>query len=400
MIITIIGKGFVGKATSILENENVQIWFYDIVPDLCIPKNITYKMINEKSDIIFICVPTPMNLDGSCNTKIIESVLSHLHHPHIILRSTVPIGFCDRHQLYFMPEFLTEKNWPQDFKNNPVWIFGYFENISEKTKNEFISITSQLIDFSHQAGKIQSNQKKYYLNKEAELIKLIRNNFLSTKVSFFNEMYDLCLKLNIDYTNVQSGVGDDKRIGYSHTNMDNTIRGYGGTCFPKDTNSLYHIFQENNIKSHILEANLIRNEYNDRKNKDWLFSYNRAITNYSGKIVLIINPDNPIFPESNMQKIIFNPLYIEEETQDNIHIQKWNPDYKIFMPRVDEVIYYLRDSDKIGLQIKEIQNILIFVSIYNLSFKIIFNLSIKHLEFYMDWIKNEYPSTDFILHKS
>lgn len=59
-----------------------------------------------------------MNIDGSCDTSIIENVLKQIHHPNIIIRSTIPLGFCDKYNVYFMPEFLTEANWRKDFIEN------------------------------------------------------------------------------------------------------------------------------------------------------------------------------------------------------------------------------------------------------------------------------------------
>jgi UDPglucose 6-dehydrogenase len=257
MIITIIGKGFVGKATGILENPNVTVWYYDIVPELCQPPFLTYDDINNMSDIVFICVPTPMKADGSCDVSIVSKVINNLSHSCIVIRSTVPIGFSKKNNCYFMPEFLTEKSWPDDFLNCSLWIFGMPNNNPEfKSKMNFLLYSAK------QYNKIKNNSSYFCKCNEAEMIKLIRNNFLSTKVIFFNEIYHLCHKMNLDYESVRYGVGCDPRIGHSHTMVDgNEHNGYGGTCFPKDTNSLYHIYQSNNQHSNILEANLYANEY-------------------------------------------------------------------------------------------------------------------------------------------
>lgn len=350
MIVTVIGNGFVGKATNLLHNDNIIVWFYDIVPELCNPINLTFETINEKSDIVFICVPTPMNVDGSCNTKIVESVLKKLlNHPCVIIRSTVPIGFADSHNCFFMPEFLTEKNWPQDFYNCPLWVFGtpqYHSNLSD-----FYTKIEYLMDSAHNFGKIKSKDILFCTNKEAEMIKLVRNNFLSTKVVFFNHIWDLCQKLDIDYKHVIEGVGADDRIGFSHTAVDGVqYRGYGGTCFPKDTNSLFHILQENDIVAPLIEGNLYANEYFFCQDKKWLSMYNRAITELSGTIILYVGTHSELC--SKMQADLQNGNYVIALDEcdacsinhPNYYFKKTNLTQKIFIPKCDKVICYIPES--------------------------------------------------------
>ena len=97
MRIGIIGNGFVGKATKILECDKIQLMVYDIIPELCFPVGTTLRDIC-KCDLIFISVPTPMNKNGSCYLKILESVindistLTNLNESLVIIRSTVPPG--------------------------------------------------------------------------------------------------------------------------------------------------------------------------------------------------------------------------------------------------------------------------------------------------------------------
>ena len=95
---------------------------------------------------------------------------------------------------------------------------------------------------------------------------------MATKVAYFNEIYDLARELNINYNNVIELVKLDERIGTSHMSCPghDGKRGYGGTCFPKDTNSLYYQMIGNSIDSHIFEANLYRNEAIDRPEKDFV----------------------------------------------------------------------------------------------------------------------------------
>jgi Nucleoside-diphosphate-sugar epimerases len=282
MKIGIIGYGFVGRATSLFSHPEFEYYIYDINPALCRPSNINFNDLSQ-CDIIFICLPTPMNIDGSCHTLMIEQTIQKLDHKNIIVRSTVPLGFCNKWNVWFMPEFLTEANWKDDFYYNQNWIIGVPKSISN-FKND---ILEEVIRKSKSNLSIQFDNVIYLKSNEAELVKLVKNSYLATKVSFFNEVYDLAIKKQIDYEKVAQVVGLDPRIGSSHLIVPcNGKRGYGGTCFPKDTNNLYSLFQESRLKSYLLESNLKRNEFVDRYERDWLKD-NRTNTKVEHKIVLV-----------------------------------------------------------------------------------------------------------------
>ena len=118
MKIGIIGNGFVGNATKQLECEDIEILAYDINPELCYPKNITLLNLLD-CEAIFVSVPTPMKKNGKCHLDIVLNVVEQLNNINyegfIVIRSTVPVGTCDSLSVYFMPEFLTEKNYINDF---------------------------------------------------------------------------------------------------------------------------------------------------------------------------------------------------------------------------------------------------------------------------------------------
>ena len=111
MKIGFIGNGYVGSATSLLFMGDNDIIIYDKDPSKRKPSETHLNDIS-KCDLIFVCVPTPMYLDGSCNTDVVESVIHALkgYAPmeNMVVRSTVPVGFCDGFGVNFMPEFLTE----------------------------------------------------------------------------------------------------------------------------------------------------------------------------------------------------------------------------------------------------------------------------------------------------
>jgi nucleotide sugar dehydrogenase len=279
--IGIIGNGFVGKATNLLTNKNITSLIYDKNPELCLPKNTILEDLNQ-CDIIFICVPTPMNKDGSIHLDIVESVISELKlklrdNIFLVVRSTVLPGTCLKLGTFFMPEFLTENNFEEDFKRCREWIFGLSD---DNEKNILFE------DYINKLFKCAFDQKCIYYNKltfvqsfEAEIIKYMRNTFLATKVAYCNEIYSYCHQNNIDYNLVKNLAFSDKRIGLSHTDVPGPDGkfGYGGTCFPKDCYALLKDFEQKDIKSYILKNVLDRNNEVDRKGKEWEENKGRSV---------------------------------------------------------------------------------------------------------------------------
>jgi UDPglucose 6-dehydrogenase len=267
MKIGIVGYGYVGKATALLGCKDVEVLIWDIDPSL--------RNINELKDLIvcdfvFVCVPTPMNEDGSCHTDLVKGVAVDLidlgvKSERIIIRSTIPVGTSKSLGVSFMPEFLTEANWEKDFRELKFRVIGLPNPKSYPIQSEL----NHLFKLASSAGQINSSQICYCHTDEAELAKLTRNTFLSVKVSFFNEIYQFCKDRNIDYEMVKSLVAEDERIGYSHTKVpgpDGNM-GYGGTCFPKDIHSLSNQMEESGTESYILKSSILRNSKIDRP--DW-----------------------------------------------------------------------------------------------------------------------------------
>lgn len=279
MRIGIVGNGFVGKATQLLKNKDVEIVVYDKDPNLCEPIGLELPDLLD-CDIVFVSVPTPMNKDGSVYTCIVDSVVEDLksvgYDGFIVVRSTVPPGTCDRLGVYFMPEFLTEKNYQDDFVSNPDWVYGL---LGESKDALFKTKISQLIDTCYRAGCIRSDKISYLTNKEAEMVKYFRNTFLAVKVSYCNEIYQLCKKTGIDYDKVSQVACRDSRIGLSHTSVPGPDGrfGFGGTCFPKDTMGLLTWIEENGGESCVLKSAIKRNREIDRKEKDWEKNKGRSV---------------------------------------------------------------------------------------------------------------------------
>ena len=277
MKIGIVGYGYVGQATALFKSEKVEVSLWDTDAS-----KRTVNDIKELSlcDLVFVCVPTPMNKDGSCHLNIVESVVEQLFEAgtkkqNIIVRSTVPVGTCKRLGVSFMPEFLTEANWKEDFENNDNLIFGFDtpDTWEEKLSGQMTS--EKMLELSATVNK----NAVILSTEEAELAKYVRNCFLATKVSFFNEIEEYCRELNIDYDKVRQGVCTDKRIGWSHTSVPGPDgkRGYGGTCFPKDVSSLLYQILDAKLVPMILNQVRIRNIQIDRPEKDWEKNKGRAV---------------------------------------------------------------------------------------------------------------------------
>jgi UDPglucose 6-dehydrogenase len=220
-----------------------------------------------------------MSKNGSCHLNIIESVLKDLasidYKGFIVLRSTVPVGTCDKLNCYFMPEFLTEKNFIDDFINNKDWMFGLLGKPEDEQMKEKIST---LFSLAHANDRIKHNNLHFITNKEAEMVKMFKNCYLSTKVSFCNEIYQFCEQKQVNYEVVRALATADERILPSHSRVPghDGQRGFGGTCFPKDTSSLRYEMQQANMTPYILNAIIERNELVDRPQKDWLLDKGRA----------------------------------------------------------------------------------------------------------------------------
>ena len=175
-----------------------------------------------------------------------------------------------------MPEFLTEKNYINDFINNKDWVFGLLNHEKDDAFKEEIK---KLFSLAHNNNRIKYNNLNFLTNSEAEMVKMFKNCFLSTKVSFCNEMFMFCEKKGISYENVRKIAANDDRILHSHTKVPghDGKRGFGGTCFPKDTNSLCFEMKKLDLKPYILDAIITRNETLDRSDKDWNDNKGRAV---------------------------------------------------------------------------------------------------------------------------
>ena len=279
MKIGIIGNGYVGGATALLKNRNVDVLVYDIDNEKCTPRGLGLNDLLQ-CQFIFICLPTPMDVEGKCSTELVSKAVNDLRDrkydtERIIVKSTVPVGTCRKLNVMFMPEFLTEQNWQHDFLSQKNWILGT-NTRNDKVRDELYSIFDSAW---HDGVLVHRPHMTFATSEEAELTKYVRNTFLATKVSFFNEIEEYCRVNNISYRKVRELTLYDDRIGDSHTSVPGPDgkRGFGGTCFPKDVSALLHQMLDSGMMSYILNAARNRNIDIDRKEKDWEQNKGRAV---------------------------------------------------------------------------------------------------------------------------
>lgn len=252
--IGIIGLGFVGGAIKASFNEL----------DLVLVDNDPSRGSNSFKDLlqtdgVFICVPTPQDDDGTCDTSILTNILSRLaeinYQGVIISKCTAPPDLYTELNLLFpnlihAPEFLTAANANNDYAKGSFAIIGgqvkayrdLAESIIRKSQPFLAHITHCSIG-------------------EASLAKYAINTFMSTKVIFMNELFNLANASNCNFSKITTMISHDPRIGKSHMQVPGPDGqfGFGGACFPKDTSALLKYADKLGIQLNVLDAAVKKN---------------------------------------------------------------------------------------------------------------------------------------------
>lgn len=355
----------------------IDVLIYDICPELCHPKGITIEELDRECDLLFFCLPTPLNHDGTCYTKILEDALSRCSNPYKIIRSTIPVGFAAEHKCYFMPEFLTEARWENDFRNTKEWIVGIPRDFTTN-HDEFKKRISKLIKRSHINGSIESHSIVFCDTNEAEMLKLMKNCFLSAKVGIMNELYEFSQATHTDFNHVTSFAKLDARMGTSHFQVPGPDgrRGFGGTCFPKDTHSLYYQMTVKGIHPHIYSAVLARNDTYDRREREWANDIWRTtipLPTPQSKVVVVFSNgkehstylDGVIRENLSMNNVVIQVTRKHDiQTSNPNHLIKYWPESSmpLFFPRVDKCYY--RPYDDISLY-ETMRDVLRIIDLWN-----------------------------------
>jgi len=290
MKIGVIGSGYVGLVAAAcfsemgntvhcidIDDNKIQSLKDGIVPiyepglDSYVKKNYNKKRLFFSTDIndslsdtevVFIAVGTPMGDDGSADLQYVLNVARSIgqnmsHHIVVVDKSTVPIGTADKvrktiqdqldkrdSELTFdvvsNPEFLKEGAAIKDFMHPDRVVVG--SNNEESTN---------LMKRLYAPFTVSSNRFISMDIRSAEMTKYAANAMLATKISFINEISNICEKVGADVNQVRNGIGSDSRIGYKFIYPG---CGYGGSCFPKDVKALINISKENNYLPKLISA--------------------------------------------------------------------------------------------------------------------------------------------------
>ncbi|SDL39573.1 UDP-glucose dehydrogenase family protein [Kriegella aquimaris] len=291
MNLTVIGTGYVGLVSGTcfaemgntvtcidIDEKKITDLKEGIIPiyepglEAMVKRNVQNKTLHfstklsnhlEKCDIAFIAVGTPMGEDGSADLKYVIQVASEIGrcmtHPVIVVdKSTVPVGTADKvkkaiqdeldkrkvsiaFEVVSNPEFLKEGDAINDFmKPDRVVIGSNNEEATEKMRALyapfFRSSMDRLITMDV---------------RSAEMTKYVANAMLATKISFMNEIANICELVDADVNKVRIGIGSDSRIGYSFIYPGS---GYGGSCFPKDVKALKKTAEEHGYKAELIKS--------------------------------------------------------------------------------------------------------------------------------------------------
>nr|BFF40013.1 UDP-glucose/GDP-mannose dehydrogenase family protein [Tenacibaculum mesophilum] len=290
MKVTVIGTGYVGLVSGTcfsemgnkvicvdIDQEKINKLHQGIIPiyepglEKMVLKNVekenlffTTKLeeaINE-TEIVFIAVGTPMGEDGSADLQYVLAVAKEIgqkmnHRLIVVDKSTVPVGTADKVKATIQaeldkrnetlefdvvsnPEFLKEGDAINDFmKPDRVVIGAESDYAFDKMRQLYTPFT-------------MSHERFIAMDvRSAEMTKYAANAMLATKISFMNEMANICERVGADVNNVRAGIGSDSRIGYSFIYPG---AGYGGSCFPKDVKALKKIAEENGYEAKLITS--------------------------------------------------------------------------------------------------------------------------------------------------
>lgn len=233
----ILGYGYVGKATHLGLLNNQKCIVHDTIFE-------SKREILKDADTIFVCIPTATQADINIVISEIAQIQEFNPTATFIIRSTLPLGACERIQEYvgdiiYIPEFLRERYWETDCLKRPLVVGSDNKELPQWLLDEEIKTCS---------------------TTEAELIKMFSNNFAVMRIAFANVFYDLSENVGADYSKVLDMYLDVQQDQtYMEVPGHDGTRGFGGKCLPKDLDFLIETLDEKGIDQnwfkHIRELN-------------------------------------------------------------------------------------------------------------------------------------------------
>lgn len=204
------------------------------------------------TEINFLCVPTPAAEDGQCDTSILESVIKELDNINykgiIAIRSTAVPGFTQRMidtyknlAICFVPEFLRERCAADDFIHN----------------HKLLAVGTHDIWVYRKVVKAHGalpEHTEHLTPTEAEVLKYYNNVYASLRVTFANVMYEICEKLNCDYTTIKNTYIKTGKAVDMYLDVTESLRGYGGMCLPKDTKALASLIDKLGLELDLIKT--------------------------------------------------------------------------------------------------------------------------------------------------
>lgn len=290
MNICIVGTGYVGLVTAacfaemgnqvvcvdindqvIDELKNGNIHIYEPHLEEMVQKNTKEKRLSFTTELsqgmrdalfVFICVGTPSCSDGTCNMEYVYQVASQLgqyieDYKIVVNKSTVPIGTADQVKRIILDE-LEKRGLEQEFDivSNPEFL-KEGDAVGDFLKPDRVIVgtdnvrTAELLKVLYSPFARSRDKMMIMSIRSAEMTKYAANCMLATKISFINEIANICDRVGADVGEVRLGIGADPRIGYKFIYPG---AGYGGSCFPKDVRALIHTANESEYVPQLLEA--------------------------------------------------------------------------------------------------------------------------------------------------
>ena len=358
MNLTVIGTGYVGLVSGTcfaemgntvtcidVDNKKINNLKNGIIPifepglEAMVQRNVENKTLRfstnlakhlEKCDIAFIAVGTPMGDDGSADLQYVLQVAKeigqHMQHSLIIVdKSTVPVGTADKvkqtvqteldnrkldieFHVVSNPEFLKEGDAINDFMKPDRVVVGSDDEASTKKMRTlyspfFRSSMDRLITMDV---------------RSAEMTKYVANAMLATKISFMNEVANICELVGADVNKVRIGIGSDSRIGYSFIYPGS---GYGGSCFPKDVKALKKTAEEHGYTARLISS--VEDVNNDQKFVIAKKVVNRFGQDLSGKTFAVWGL--AFKPQTDDMREAPAIYIIKDLVQRGAHIQAYDP---------------------------------------------------------------------------